>query len=762
MCGHSLAARLLVSAGIGLLLTPITACGGRTPLGVDIDSSAPILPVPTPEVCNGLDDDLDTAVDEDFRDDAGRYIASAHCAGCGHACAPSAHALGTACAVLDETPTCVDVACEAGFAISNGGRCVDPYDHLCLPCVSDADCGDVPGDQCVSIGGEQRCAASCASSCPTGYTCDAVGCVPAGGSCSCGPGDAFTLACALTDPTGALCVGSSRCEAGVLAECAASTEVCDHVDNNCDGQVDEGFADARGAYLLDVHHCGECGVDCTESTIPEGDLVCGGDPFAPSCVLACPDAADGLQPGDRIDADRDIATGCECRLTSLDDVPGPVGAVGQDLDVNCDGADGIVIGSFYVATSGDDAGPGSPTRPLANIDEALRRAAESLTSATPRPHVFVASGTYTETLHLPDGVKLHGGYRPDFLALDPSGFRVDVRAPADTDAPSGAALVADHVGLTPTVVEWLDLIGRDATEPSTATFGALLRDPGPALSLRQMGIRAGAAGAGTTGADGRTGTAPSVTGAPGDVPRGANESASHTCTRGPDNIDHGGVGGANTCLGVDTSGGRGGDASCPSFAAFQGNGQPGMRAGDVAGGGGGRAGQDSTGPIVGPPCSTAVCCGLADFTVPTTFSGPASGEPGRDGSPGRAGAGCAEAFGRFMGEVWTPDVATGGTNAAPGSGGGGGGAGGGVEMQWMSSVCEFPDGLGGGGGGGCGGATTGIWLTGVGTTEPAGVGAWRTGNTFLLGTGGRAGEGGAGGAPGGRGAAGGAIDVIVR
>jgi len=71
-------------------------------------------------------------------------------------------------------------------------------------------------------------------------------------------------------------------------------------------------------------------------------------------------------------------------------------------------------------------------------------------------------------------------------------------------------------------------------------------------------------------------------------------------------------------------------------------------------------------------------------------------------------------------------------------------------------------GAGGGGGGGCGGATTGIWLTGLGTTEPAGVGAWRTGNTFLLGTGGRAGEGGAGGAPGGRGAAGGAIDVIVR
>ncbi|NOY93275.1 MAG: hypothetical protein GXP55_18980, partial [Deltaproteobacteria bacterium] len=496
-------AQLVAALGLCLLLGSLPACGGRTELNEDLDSSAPVLPIPRPEVCNGLDDNLDTAVDEDFRDEQGRYVDDANCGGCGRACAPGPHALDAVCAVLAETPTCVATACEPGFALSAGGDCVDPFDHLCLPCVEDADCGAVPSARCVEFAGERRCSASCDSGCPAGYSCDAtLGCVPAGGSCACDPGDAFTLACALTDPEGALCVGSSRCESGVLAECTSYEEVCDHVDNDCDGRVDNGFADERGAYILDVHNCGECGVDCTESRIPEGDLVCGGDPFAPSCVLACPDAADGLQPGDRIDADRDIGTGCECRLSSLSDEAGPVGAVGEALDVNCDGADGIVIESFYVATSGDDAGPGSPTRPLASIDEALRRAAESLLTDAPRPHVFVASGAYTETLHLPDGVKLHGGYRPDFLALDPSGFRVDVRAPADTDAPSGAALVVDGAGRTPTLIEWVELLGRDATTPSSASIGALLRDPGPELTLRDLGVRAGAAGAGVAGTDG--------------------------------------------------------------------------------------------------------------------------------------------------------------------------------------------------------------------------------------------------------------------
>src|SRR5262249_5127165 len=155
----------------------------------------------------------------------------------------------------------------------------------------------------------------------------------------------------------------------------------------------------------------------TLSMVPEGDLICGGDPFAPSCVLHCPDVDDGLMPGDRIDADRNIANGCECVLSSTSDAPGPVRTSGSMLDVNCDGADGIVVESIYVAPDGDDAGPGSPTRPMRTIEAALQRSAISLGTMAPRRHVFVAVGVYTESIHPLDGVLLHGGYRRDFLSL---------------------------------------------------------------------------------------------------------------------------------------------------------------------------------------------------------------------------------------------------------------------------------------------------------------------------------------------------------
>jgi hypothetical protein len=159
-----------------------------------------------------------------------------------------------------------------------------------------------------------------------------------------------------------------------------------------------------------------------------------------------------------------------------------------------------------------------------------------------------------------------------------------------------------------------------------------------------------------------------------------------------------------------------------------------------------------------------VCCGLADFSVPSDFEGPEPGEAGLDGPAGRPGRGCADALGRFTGDRWVPDEATAGTDGQPGTGGGGGGAGGGAEMDWFEGECEFPDGLGGGGGGGgaggCGGAAG----------EPGGSGGpsvavlvrYTAGsappptledNVIAPADGGRGGNGGAGG-DGGRGGAG--------
>ncbi len=774
----------------------LAACGARTAT-IDDPPEPQDRPRPRPEVCNGLDDDLDGLVwagaldggmdasrpdgglgdggvdrdlfvDEDFRDELGRYVHEDHCGGCDRPCRAGGSVLEATCALIEETPVCAALRCAPGFTPSSTGRCVPAYERLCLACADDGDCGDFPSARCALVGGERRCTIGCELGCPDGYSCQMDVCAPSGGSCSCDPGDFFTLACALFDPEGQRCPGFAVCTDGVLAECTAQDEVCDEVDNDCDGTIDEGYRDARGAYSLDIHHCGECGVDCTLSAVPEGDLVCGGDPFAPTCVLSCPDAVDGIMPGDRIDADRDIATGCECTVTSLSDDPGPVRAVGEDLDVNCDGADGIVVQSFYVAPDGDDAAPGSPTRPMRTIDAALARAAASLETPAPRPHVFIASGIYTETLHVPDGVLVHGGYRRDFLALDPDGFRVEVRAPVGTTAPGGAAVEIRGAGMRDTVLEWMEVRGRDATEPSAATFGIYALDPGPSLALRDLTVRAGVPGDGTSGLDGTAGRSFEAPPANGDPPRGALETATHACIPGASNTVAGGRGGVNRCDGVDVSGGTGGSPTCPSFASFQPSGANGRPAGALPGGSGGRGGQDSRGPIEGGSLACPdrpVCCGLADFTVPGDFQGPQPGNPGSRGENGASGRGCGDAFGRFDGDLWRGATATGGTAGRPGSGGGGGGGGGGSVIDWFAGLCEFADGLGGGGGGGgsggCGGSLGAPGTSGAPSVavlirytagRPARVPTLR--NVRLIPSdGGDGGDGGAGGA-GGRGALG--------
>ncbi|MCA9530266.1 MAG: hypothetical protein KC543_09030, partial [Myxococcales bacterium] len=639
---------------VAVAAAPIASCA-RTPLADRLPAvDAGVSPMPVAERCNGVDDDLDGRVDEGFVDDQGRYVSDDHCGACDAPCtAASVGATEASCQLIADAPRCVATQCPGGTAPSSTGRCLSLLGALCLPCVDDADCGDSSAVRCAVVGGERRCVVGCELGCPDGYTCDGGSCLPSGGSCTCGPSDAFTVACALETPGGGRCTGQAVCDHGVLGACEGRDEVCNGVDDDCDGKVDEGFVDALGAYSVDVRNCGQCGVDCTTKLSPGGPLVCGGDPRSPSCVLHCPDLDDGLQVGDHVDADGDLANGCECVVSSLVDAPGPDGAVGSSLDVNCDGADGDARDGFYVSTAGDDAAVGSPSAPLRTIGEAVSRAQATLGGdpSARRLDVYVAAGTYTESVRLPDSVKLHGGYRADFRARSATGFQVVVRAPADTDAPGGAALVSLDAGARPTLAENVVFIGRDAVDPSQPAFGAVFVDPGPSLTLRGLTIVAGVGARGLPGADAAAG-ASSKPGESGDAPRAAVEGAVHQCLRTAANVAHGGRLGSNVCGGVDVSGGAGGQGGCPAFAERAGGGRSGHAAPGGGAGAGGQGGQGSGGPITGSDCpGGGVCCGLADFSVPNPFEGPSSGEPGAGGGPGQGGDACTDPLGRFDADV---------------------------------------------------------------------------------------------------------------
>jgi hypothetical protein len=85
-----------------------------------------------------------------------------------------------------------------------------------------------------------------------------------------------------------------------LGACGDTTrrddEVCNHLDDDGNGIVDDPFVDVEGAYLR-VENCGHCGVDCSGVFPTAAEVACAPLPQGPTCVLvACPPgshAADG-------------------------------------------------------------------------------------------------------------------------------------------------------------------------------------------------------------------------------------------------------------------------------------------------------------------------------------------------------------------------------------------------------------------------------------------------------------------------------------
>ena len=195
--------------------------------------------------------------------------------------------------------------------------CVPAHPTLCLPCRVDGDCGYngfEPGVlHCIDYGLEvgSFCGGPCDNTpCPSGYSCDLVDgheeCVAEAGVCGCSPwailGNMVTD-CVVANAAGS-CSGERRCSADGLSACSAPTpipEICDAIDNDCDGEADE---------------------------ISElGELSCGLGP----CLHSVPACVDGKE-------------------NTCDAMQGAQAEICDGLDNDCDG----LTDESFVDTDGDD------------------------------------------------------------------------------------------------------------------------------------------------------------------------------------------------------------------------------------------------------------------------------------------------------------------------------------------------------------------------------------------------------------------------
>jgi hypothetical protein len=223
------------TAGVGLCRAGEQVCDGSTSTFGRCEGEVR----PTGEVCNGLDDDCNGAVDDALP-------------GVGAPCSVESGACRSD-GVTGCDPGSGNLVCRAPP--------VSPVDERCDG--RDDDC-DGRVDEGFGVGGPctvgtGACARGGAVVCVgVGAVCDAAPGAPADEVCNGGdddcdgatdeaPGGGVILApCQI--PGGPCPDGIARCEGGVFGACApaGAAEICDGRDNNCDGRVDEDLPGCEG------------------------------------------------------------------------------------------------------------------------------------------------------------------------------------------------------------------------------------------------------------------------------------------------------------------------------------------------------------------------------------------------------------------------------------------------------------------------------------------------------------------------------------
>lgn len=233
------------------------------------------------EACDSKDNDCDGEIDEDFdlQSDVN------NCGACGNACDLD-HATAK-CELVNGTPQCVIDTCHDGFADVDDSD-VDGCEYACPVNPPTAEVCNELDDDCDGVinNGDPGGGQPCTDPCPGGV-CE--------GQCQ---------------PGVTVCTGTTiLCVGGV----GPSLELCDNVDNDCNGLVDEGFETDT-----DPLNCGTCGTvcnlqnavggceqgQCVIATCLPGFNSLDGDPNN-GCEYACPVSPPGIEICNGVDDDCD-------------------------------------------------------------------------------------------------------------------------------------------------------------------------------------------------------------------------------------------------------------------------------------------------------------------------------------------------------------------------------------------------------------------------------------------------------------------------
>ncbi|HOW51207.1 MAG TPA: MopE-related protein [bacterium] len=532
-----------------------------------------------------------------------------------------------------------------------------------------------------------------------------------------------------TTPLRGVCVGARKACGGLSgwqtcgaaqfgASYQASENLCDYLDNDCDGVVDEGFLNAgTGKYDQNIA-CGNCQTNCiTIYGKPNSYGTCNAT-GTPVCVLNCDSGAYNLNqiPDD----------GCEFVLDT--DAIYVSALDGDDLDPNC-GLGPVAIGQ----------------KPCKTIAHGISRAQAVVPART---KVYVANGTYEETVELKNGISLLGGYRPDTWSR-PTDLRTTMTIVRGNDTmhePHKVTIYASGI-TTATVVEGFVIYGQSATGASGNSYAVYVTGSNGQLAIRYNVIYGASGGPGanagqaTAGAAGGAGGGRPADGTGYDPFEGNGRGSGCTTSRQNEN------GGSSTC---SVAGGRGGGNYCYPTQDTRGSSRSGSTGVGTSGGAGGTGGYDGQVTYVDYNDPYFKDCNVAG--MPGTMNGTDGGN-GSVGTNGALGAGCANTTGTVSGGHWLGGTAAAGVSGAAGSGGGGGASGGGGDSDSGLGVNDVLGAHGGGGGaGGCGGAggtggaaggsSFAIFINGS-------VAAININNNLITrGTGGAGGAGGGGGSGG--------------